>query len=119
MKISVSLLSSYLYCSRKLFLERVLMLEEPPKESIVMGSIRHETYDNINKSEEEIVTSITKKATLEIVQKLYKQKYLQILRKAIVNNKQRLEEVNVNMLNAYKKSFPFIIDEVGSRACNV
>ncbi|MBI2659513.1 hypothetical protein HYX05_05440, partial [Candidatus Woesearchaeota archaeon] len=60
MKISVSLLSSYLYCSRKLFLEKVLLLEEPPKESLVMGSIRHETYDNINKKEEEIVTSITK-----------------------------------------------------------
>ena len=65
MKISVSLLSSYLYCSTKLFLEKVLLLEEPPKESIVMGSVRHETYDSINKKEEEIVTSITKKATFE------------------------------------------------------
>ncbi|MBI2656840.1 CRISPR-associated protein Cas4 [Candidatus Woesearchaeota archaeon] len=119
MKISVSLLSSYLYCSRKLFLEKVLMLEEPPKESIVMGSIRHEAYDSINKKEEEIATSITKRATFESIQALYKQKYLAILRKAIANNRKRLEEVNINMLEAYKKSFPFIMEESLLRATNI
>ena len=119
MKISVSLLSSYLYCSRKLFLEKVLLLEEPPKESLVMGTIRHETYDNINKKEEEIVTSIIKKLSLEELQNIYKQKYLQILRKALANNKKRLDEVNINMLQAYKKSFPFILEESSIRATNI
>ena len=60
MKISVSMLSSYLYCPRKLFLQQVLAVEEPPKESLVLGSLRHEIYDFINQSEEKIVTSITK-----------------------------------------------------------
>ena len=119
MRISVSSLSAYLYCSRKLFLEKVLMLEEPPKESMVIGSIRHETYDNINKKEEEIVTSITKWLALEGIQNLYKKKYLEILRKAIVNNKGRLDEVNINMLEAYKKSFPFILEESSTRALNI
>ena len=119
MKISVSLLSSYLYCSRKLFLERVLLLEEPPKESIVLGSIRHETYDSINKKEEEIVASIKKKETLESVQTLYKKEYLKILRKSIASNKKRLEEVSINMLDAYKKSFPFIMEESSIRAINI
>ena len=119
MKISVSLLSTYLYCSRKLFLERVLLLEEPPKESIVMGSIRHETYDIINKKEEEIVTSVKKRTTLEDLETLYKQRYLQILRKAIAGNRKRLEEVDINMLEAYKKSFPFIIEESSIRANNI
>ena len=91
MKISVSLLSSYLYCSRKLFLEKVLLLEEPPKESLVMGSIRHETYDNINKKEEGIVASITEMENLEAIQSLYRKEYLKILRKAIANNKKQLD----------------------------
>jgi CRISPR-associated protein Cas4 len=119
MKISVTMLSSYLYCSRKLFLEKVLLLEEPPKESLVLGSIRHETYDNINKNEEEIVTSIIKKMELDKIKVLYKQKYLQVLRKAITNNKKRLEEVNLSMLDAYKKSFSFIMDESEIRANHV
>lgn len=95
------------------------MLEEPPKESLVMGSIRHETYDNINKKEEEIVTSITKKATFESLQALYKKEYLAILRKAIANNKKRLEELNIGILDAYKKSFPFIMEESMLRASNI
>ncbi|MDP3766072.1 MAG: CRISPR-associated protein Cas4 [Nanoarchaeota archaeon] len=119
MKISVSLLSTYLYCSRKLFLEKVLLLEEPPKESVVMGSIRHQTYDNVNKKEEVIVTSITKKVPLDNMIALYKREYLAILRKVIINNKKRLEGVNINMLDAYKKSFPFIMEESEIRANNI
>ena len=119
MKISVSLLSSYLYCSRKLFLEKVLLLEEPPKESLVMGTIRHETYDIINKKEEEIVISITKNMKLEDIQQLYKQNYLKILRKSIADNRKRLEEVSLNMLDAYKKSFPFIMEECSMRSLNI
>src|SRR3989338_6214342 len=119
MKISVTLLSSYLYCSRKLFLEKVLKLEEPPKESLVMGSIRHETYDGINKKEEDIVVSITKRMGLEDIQGLYKREYLKILRKAVTSNKKRLEDVKIGVLDAYKKSFPFIMEESVMRAANI
>lgn len=119
MKISVTLLSSYLYCSRKLFLEKVLMQAEPPKESLVMGSIRHETYDKINKNEEIIVTSITKKMDFAEMQQLYKQNHLKFLRKSIADNKDRLKEVNLSMLDAYRKSFPFIIEESVTRSSNV
>jgi len=105
MKISVTLLSSYLYCSRKLFLEKVLMQAEPPKESLVMGSIRHETYDKINKNEELIVTSITKIMDFTEMQQLYKQNHLKFLRKSIADNRDRLKSVNLNMLDAYRKSF--------------
>ncbi|MBI2541547.1 CRISPR-associated protein Cas4 [Candidatus Woesearchaeota archaeon] len=119
MKIPVSMLSSYLYCSRKLFLERVLMLEEPPKESLVLGSIRHETYDKINKKEEEIITSITGRMELSEIQALYRQRYLQMLRKSIANNKKRLENANIGMMYAYKKSFSFIAEESEMRASHV
>ena len=119
MKISVSLLSGYLYCSRKVFLERVLMIQEPPKESLVMGTIRHEAYDKINKNEEIIVTSIIKNMSFDDIQTLYRQQYLKILRKAITNSKKRLDGVNLNMMDAYKKSFPFIMEESVARANNV
>ncbi len=119
MMLSVSLLSAYLYCSRKLFLEKVLLLQEPPKESMVIGGIRHEIYDKINKSEEEIVKSITKSITAEKIQELYKQKYSAILEKSIANNKKRLEGVSITMNEAYKRCFPLIIEESSARASNV
>ena len=95
------------------------MLEEPPKESLILGSIRHQTYDNINKNEEEIVTSIAKKVPFDEIKDIYKKEYLRILRKSIANNKKRLEEISLNMLYAYKKSFPFIIEESQARATNI
>lgn len=119
MKISVTLLSSYLYCSRKLFLEKVLKLAEPPKESLVMGSIRHEIYDNINKNEENIVVAIEEKATLEELNTIYRQEFLVFLRKAVLNNKKRLEDVKLNMLDAYKKAYPYVMDESKLRASNI
>jgi|TARA_Y100000310_G_scaffold153695_1_gene153118 CRISPR-associated protein Cas4 len=95
------------------------MLKEPPKESLVMGSIRHETYDNINKKEEKLVTSIAKKINLVEIQNLYKQSYLSVLRKAITNNKRRLENVNLSMSDAYKKAYSFILEESSLRASNI
>ena len=119
MKIAVTLLSSYLYCPRKLFLEKVLMLEEPPKESLVMGSIRHETYDFINKKEEEIAVSITKGMSFQDIKELYKNKCLGMLRKVILDNKKRLREVDIEMFDAYEKSAKFIAEEADSRADNI
>ena len=118
-KIPVTLLSSYLYCTRKLFLEKVLMLEEPPKESIVMGSIRHDIYDKINKKEEALVISITKKTNITDIEALYKREYMSILRKTLAGNKNRLDEVNIGMLEAYRKVFPFIMDEALIRSGNI
>lgn len=119
MKIPVTLLSAYLYCPRKLFLEKVLMLEEPPKESLVMGSIRHETYDKINKAEERIVTSISKGIGLEALQALYRQECLKMLRKSIADSRKRLEGINISPLDAYRKHSNFIIEESLARASNV
>ena len=75
MKISVTMLSSYLYCPRKLFLQQVLALEEPPKESLVLGSLRHEIYDSINQSEEKIVSSVGKGIQYAQLITLYKNFY--------------------------------------------
>jgi len=119
MKISVSLLATYLYCSRKLFLEQILSLKEPPKESLVIGNIRHEIYDKINKYEQEIVTSITEKATFDNIQILYKQKYLEISRKAVVKNQKRLEQVGISSIKAFTENVPFIIEESSMRATNI
>ena len=65
------------------------------------------------------MASITKKLLFEDIEKVYKTEYLKILRKSIADNKKRLEGVNLNMLDAYKKSFPFIMEESQLRASNI
>jgi len=119
MKISVSMLSSYLFCPRKLFLQRVLALEEPPKESIVLGSLRHEIYDFINQQEEKIVTSIKDKAQYNDLIAIYKGFYSRILREKIIKNKSRIKGVNLDIVDVFKKTWPLILGEAETRAKNI
>jgi len=119
MKISVSMLSSYLYCSRKLFLQKVLAVEEPPKESLVLGSLRHEIYDFINQSEEKIVASITKKIQYSELISLYKNFYSRALRERIIKNKSKIKEVNLDMVDVFKRTWHLILNEAEIRAKNI
>jgi len=119
MKISVSMLSAYLYCPRKLFLQRILRVEEIPKESIVLGSIRHEVYDFINKAEESIVRKITEKIDYGRLKEIYKQAYINKVREAIIKNKSRIKEVNLEMTGIFRKTWPYIMAEAEERATNI
>ena len=119
MKISVSMLSSYLYCPRKLFLQKVLVVEEPLKESLVLGSLRHEIYDFINQTEEKIVKSIKEKIQYNQLILLYKTFYSKALREKIIKNKSRMKEVNLDIVNVFKKTWPLILEEAEIRAQNI
>ena len=119
MKISVSMLSTYLYCPRKLFLQKVLQIEEIPKESLVLGSIRHEVYDFINKAEESIVKKITEKPEYEKLREMYRQAYAKKVREAIIRNIARLREVNLGLANVFKRTWPYIMAEAEERARNI
>ena len=119
MKISVSMLSTYLYCPRMLFLQKVLAVEEPPKESIVLGSLRHEIYDFINKSEQKIVASIMEKMQYSRLLSIYKTRYSKILKEKIIQNKPKIREVNLNIVDVFKKTWPLILNEAELRAKNI
>jgi len=113
------MLSTYLYCPRLLFLQKVLEIEEIPKEALVLGSIRHETFDLVNKNEENLVKGIKKKEDSNYLMQLYKQSYSKFLREIIIKNKRRLKEVNANLLESFKKNWPSLQEEAETRALNI
>ena len=119
MKLSVSMLSAYLYCPRMLFLQKVLAVEEPLKESLVLGSLRHEIYDFINKSEQKIVASIMEKMQYSQLLSAYKSSYSKILKEKIIQNKPKIREVNLDIVNVFKKTWPLILNEAELRAKNI
>ena len=119
MLISVTSLSGYLYCPRKLFLTHVLRITEIPKEVLVKGSIRHETYDNINKIEEGLVKSITEKPTLQDLAKKYQTEYTRLLKDAVNSYKDKLKELNLNPSDIFKKTLPYFIKESKIRSLNI
>ena len=119
MKISVTMLSSYMYCSRKLFLEKVLKLVEPPKESLVMGTVRHRTYEITNQYEEEIVSGIEPNSDFLKILSRYQLFYNDAVCSAIEENKDSLKSVNILPQQLYSSIIPKIMNEAKLRAENV
>ncbi len=117
--ISVTSLSSYLYCARKLFIEKVLGIRSPiPKDAMIKGSIRHSVYEGINIATEEIVKSINSKEK-DVVFEAFKQKYIKILKKAIVRNKGKLKEIEIPLTDFFRQIKPMIEKEADYRAGKV
>jgi CRISPR-associated protein Cas4 len=117
--ISVTLLSAYRYCRRKLFLEYVLKIVPPPMEVMVKGSIRHNCFDTINKLEQSIVTSIIKPVPEEELFDIYKAKYSKALRTAIITNKKALSSLSIDMKALFSEMFPAFLSEARTRAGNL
>ena len=117
-KLSVTFLSSYLYCPRKLYLEQVLKIFRIPKEAMVKGTVRHQVFEGINNAEKELVILIEKEKTHTDIEELYRQKYSQILKDIIENNKRIIEEANLEPADTLKNTWPFILSEASARAQN-
>ena len=114
--LSVTTITSYLYCQRKLYLNYVLGIREPPKPPLALGTVRHDTYEGIINSEEAIVCSITEKRTLEEIKGLYKKEFSEILRNSIRKNRELLEKLGLNLQEIFKNAWPLILKESESRA---
>ncbi|MBS3098218.1 CRISPR-associated protein Cas4 [Candidatus Woesearchaeota archaeon] len=117
--ISVTTITSYLYCQRKLFLSCVLGIREPPKAPMVLGTVRHDTYEGITNKEGPIVCSITEKRSLKDIKELYRKEFSEILRDSIRKNKELLEKLNLDLGAIFKKIWPLILKESESRALNI
>ncbi len=113
--LSVTHLSSYLYCQRKLYLQEILGIYEPPKEALVRGSIRHQTYEHINLAEEELVKSIKEGTTAEDLKNKYHQKHRKILLNIIKKNKEKLKQFDILPHNLFKEVWPLILSESETR----
>lgn len=117
--LSVTALTSYLYCQRKLYLQKVLKFYEPIKEPTIKGTIRHEVYEQINQIEESIVTSITKRATKEELFNKYKTAHSKILSDIIRKYKEELKKLNLKPNEILKQTWHLIMEESITRAKNI
>jgi CRISPR-associated protein Cas4 len=117
--LSVTMLSEYLYCERKLFLRKVLGFEEGPSEPTVKGTIRHSVNDKFNKTESEVVSKITRADSFEKVFGNYKDQYYNILKKVVIENKYLIKELKLDAKELFKEMWPFLVYDSLMRAKNV
>lgn len=117
--LSVTMLSECMYCPRKLYLQYVLGLAEPPKECLVLGSLKHKVFEEINNSEQRIVSSINEKISLSDMKSLYKSEYFRILKEVIEKKKKDLDQFSIPLSDAFKRMMNSVFEEAEQRAENV
>lgn len=116
MRMSVTFLSSYLYCPRKLYLEKALGIKPlAVPEAMVKGSIRHQVFEGINQEIEGLVKGITE-PDFERIYSSFREKFLSVLRKATVRNKEKLKDIKIPILEFFSDTKPSIINEASYRA---
>ena len=116
--VSATQLSSYLYCPRKLFLSSILLVEEPPKEELVKGTIWHEAHELINNSESALVSSIKTNKYQEILD-LYRRQYSKMLRNVIIRHKSELKQFEISLIDIFADYWKNFEEEAKEHATNV
>ena len=111
-------LASYSYCPRKLYLSSILLVKEPEKKELVLGSIWHSTFEMINKKEESIVVKLPNSNYIENFE-IYRRELAKFLRDSIIKYKSKLKEFEISMTKVFEDYWPNIEDEAKKRALNV
>lgn len=108
----ISWISSYLYCKRKLYLEKSKKDDEI---YLVKRKLRQKIYDSINSVDEELVKSIRSFKTLEDVNMLFRQRYYELVQTVINNNRDKLE----SGADFFHEVWPSVLKEINLRSENV
>lgn len=116
--VSATSLASYLYCPRKLFMSKVLLVEEAPKEALVKGTIWHATYEQLHLEEKAIVCALKTASYLDISD-AYRRAIARFFKKAIIIHRKELESFSIKMIDLFNEYWPFFEEEAKRRALNV
>ncbi|MBW3001758.1 CRISPR-associated protein Cas4 [Candidatus Woesearchaeota archaeon] len=114
--LDVTSLTAYMFCPRKLFLEKVMGYEEIPRALLVKGLIKHKVFDEMNTYEANLVSSFEKGITKEQIFDKYFALYSDILRRAILNSRKQLRLAKLLPISAFKQFQPIFKQESETRA---
>jgi CRISPR/Cas system-associated exonuclease Cas4 (RecB family) len=117
--ISVTHLTSYMYCPRLLYRQKVLGYEEKPSEAMILGAIRHNFYDLANKHEEKIVVHLPAEVPREGMVTAYSEMYQNLLRAVVMNHANSLAIFELEPEQLLPQLQPIAIAEANERAGNV
>ena len=117
--VSVTDLSSYLYCPRALYQQKVLGYPEKLNEAMVLGSIRHSFYDQANKQEENIVVSLPAGLSKESIISAYSDTYGSLISEVAISHSKSLAVFDLDAEQIAKKLQPIALAESAERAANL
>lgn len=114
--ISVTTLTSYLYCPRKLYLERIKGYVEIPKDILVKGAVKHRVFDELTNTEEVIVAAVSKDFDWNKVLKHYEGHFSKILRRSVLRSVRQIKMAKLNPMAVFNDFSPLFNKEAETRA---
>ncbi|MCX6748908.1 MAG: CRISPR-associated protein Cas4 [Candidatus Pacearchaeota archaeon] len=93
--ISITDITGYMYCPRKLWF-KLQGFKEPPTQKMISGFLKHKAFDIFNKNESIIVSSINQKIKQEEIKKLYQNNLLEIAKEVLVNYDNQAKSFGIN-----------------------
>ncbi len=114
--ISVTDLTGYMYCSRKLFLNKVLYIREKPSVVGLKGTIKHAVFEDVGREDRTVIFSFQKGETLEGLEAKYRLLYYKVLMYHIQKRKKDLETQGLKTILVYQELWPFFLEEAKDKS---
>ncbi len=100
--IPISLLAAYIYCPRKIYLQKVLKLYEPTRESNLNGAIKHSALEKFSMREREIVSSISPEHSFQDIEKAFEKILSSEIKNSIIEKKNSINRLGLEPSEIYK-----------------
>jgi CRISPR/Cas system-associated exonuclease Cas4 (RecB family) len=117
--IHVSLLSAYLYCPRKLFIQQVISKPEGSKEGDLRAKATESWYALINRADATIVSSFTPDMSVADIESAYAKAYAALLHRAVEEHSEALKTARIEHAQIVRAISRLPGIEAGRRAKNV
>lgn len=114
--LSVSALSSYVFCPRQFFVRYVLKEDLPPKRVIALGLIKHKVYELVGVQDEHIVRGLLPDHDVHAV---FRTQLLRFLEQSVRTHKHALRSAQVPLTDAFQSCLPAVDFEARDRAARV
>ena len=117
--VPVTDLSSYMYCPRLLYQQKVLGKKERLNAAMILGAIRHNFYDLANKHEENIVVHLPANVTMDETTEAYSKTYRNLIKAAVMTRSKSLALFDIQPFEILEQLQPIAAAEATERAANV
>ena len=104
--LNVTALSSYLYCPRQFYLQKIKGLRQPPTQPMAEGLIRHQVLETFGNNEEKLFQNlelINHTLTSENIKQNYKEFLEKIIKQIFNKNIRSIKAFQINIQELYKK----------------
>lgn len=114
--LSVTDLTGYMYCPRKLYFSKILHIREKAQVQSIKGTIKHAVFEHAGREDKEIISAFTDKDSLESLEMKYRKVYYKVLLFHIQRAQKDLEAQGLKTLQVYQELWPFFLAEAQEKS---